>query len=54
MKISTEQEIIINEITTFIKTSTDTDNLILSAFVAGLQARHNQESLKVTNIKSHD
>ena len=54
MKISTEQEIIINEITTFIKTSSDTDNLILSAFVAGLQIGHNQESLKVTNTKSHD
>ena len=52
MEILDEKEKIINEITTFIMTSTNTDNLILSAFIAGLQAGRNQEAAKV-NIQAH-
>lgn len=52
METTAEQKKIIDEITTFIITSSDTDNLILSAFVAGLQAGHNQETPKAVNAKS--
>lgn len=53
MKISDEQKRIIDEITDFIMTSTDTDILILSAFVAGLQAGHNRKSQNATDFHPH-
>lgn len=53
MDINIEQRKIIDEITTFIMTSTDTDNLILSAFIAGLQAGRNQEISRGVNIKPY-
>lgn len=53
MKINAEQKRIIDEITDFIMTSTDTDILILSAFVAGLQAGHKRKSTNTADFQPH-
>ncbi len=51
MNISMKKEELIDELITFVITSTDTDNLILSTFIAGMQAKGKPDVEKGKNMK---